>query len=143
MKPGNLSTKIGTLKKVVSNKLINKGIFSKEGGRQVFVLMYHGIDKVQDTTYNKRFFTQANFEKQVVEFKKHFNMLTYSDWATQNFSSTKPNALITFDDGYANNYRYALPVLDKHNVHAMFFITGVDTLPVKVLWADALDIVCC
>ncbi len=141
MKGGNLQSKFGTIKKVVSNKLVNIGIFPKQTDKQFFVLMYHGIDKVQDTTYNQRFFSVANFEKQIIEFKKHFNILTYPDFVNRNFSATKPNVLITFDDGYANNYRYALPVLDKHKVHAMYFITGVNTLVNKVLWADAMDIV--
>ncbi len=141
MKPGNLQSKFITLRKVVSNKLINKGYFSKQSDKQFFILMYHGIDKKQDTRYNQRFFSQANFEKQITDLKKHCHILTYSDFANRRFSNQKPNVLLTFDDGYANNYRYALPVLDKYNVHAVYFITGVGSLEKKILWADAMDIV--
>jgi peptidoglycan/xylan/chitin deacetylase (PgdA/CDA1 family) len=141
MKPGNLQSKIGTLRKVVSNKLINRGYFPKQTDKQLIILMYHGIDQQQDTRYNQRFFSQANFERQIADLKKHCNILTYTDFVNQNFSDQKPNVLLTFDDGYANNYSYALPILEKYNAHALYFITGVGTLEKKVLWADAMDIV--
>ena len=68
-------------------------------------------------------------------------MLSYADLASENYSHGKTNILLTFDDGYANNYNYALPILQKYNVPAVFFITGADTLGKQILWADALDIV--
>ncbi len=54
---------------------------------------------------------------------------------------SKLNVVITFDDGYRNNLKYALPILDKYGVHAYYFITGIGSFERKLLWADALDIV--
>ena len=46
-------------------------------------------------------------------------------------------ACITFDDGYADNYRHALPILDRHGLHATFFIaTGF--LDGGRMWNDTL-----
>jgi peptidoglycan/xylan/chitin deacetylase (PgdA/CDA1 family) len=137
----SLQSKINTLGKIVSSNLIKRGVYSKQTNKKFTILMYHGIDKKQDTRFNQRFFSKANFEKQVIQLKKHFNIITYSDLVTNNFSHAKPNVMLTFDDGYANNYHYALPVLEKYDAHALFFITGVDTLNYKILWADALNIV--
>jgi peptidoglycan/xylan/chitin deacetylase (PgdA/CDA1 family) len=50
----------------------------------------------------------------------------------------RPYLAITFDDGYADNYIYARPVLEKHGVRATFFLPaafiGRDRLP----WYDSL-----
>ena len=103
--------------------------------------MYHGIDRIQNTKFNERFFSKTNFEKHLAFFKKHFHILSYTDLVNNNFSEKKPNLVLTFDDGYANNFNYALPLLDKYNVHAFFFITGLATVEKNILWADAVDII--
>ena len=136
-----MKQKITTLKKLITNNLIDNGYFSKKATGRLVVLMYHGIDRVQNTAFNKRFYGLSEFETQVATFKKHFNILSYSDFLSENYSSIKTNILLTFDDGYANNFKYALPVLQKYNAPALFFITGVATCSKKMLWADALDIV--
>ena len=46
-------------------------------------------------------------------------------------------AAITFDDGYADNFHVALPLLEKHNLNATLFVaTGF--LDGGIMWNDAL-----
>ena len=132
---------IQIIKKIISNKLIENGYFDKQGKKKFITIMYHGIDKVQNVDFNPRFFSVTNFEEQIALFKKHTNVLTHDDLMNDRFSDTKLNVVITFDDGYLNNLKYALPILDKYGVHAYYYITGVGDLERKLLWADALDIV--
>lgn len=35
---------------------------------------------------------------------------------------SEPSFLITFDDGYWDNYEYAIPILEKYNIKSVFFI---------------------
>lgn len=137
----NIAGKYNTLKKLVENNLIQKGVFPKKTEKHLTVVMYHGIDQTENTRFNPRFFSVDNFEQQIKLFGKYYNILTHEDFMNGNYSNSKPNMVITFDDGYENNYKYALPILEKHKTHAYFFITGGDTLATKVLYTDAIDIV--
>lgn len=47
---------------------------------------------------------------------------------------------ITFDDGYENNFVYALPILQKYGLHAVFFVTtGLVGATDRMFWFDRLD----
>lgn len=44
--------------------------------------------------------------------------------------------LITFDDGYANQFEIAAPILNRHNRLAVFFVTLDLSMNRKMLWPD-------
>ena len=54
----------------------------------------------------------------------------------------KKSCMITFDDGYNNNYSIALPILEKYKVKAIFFITYNLIINKRILLSilgDSLD----
>lgn len=55
----------------------------------------------------------------------------------EDFLSGKPGIHITFDDGYLDNYTYALPILLKLNCPATFFVT-TSFIQSRVPWWDLL-----
>jgi len=110
---------------------------NNSGGRS---LVYHGIDEIGTTRFNSRFISQNYFEKQIAFFKENFNVVSLAEYYQQNFAKDRLTVSITFDDGYANNLKYALPVLEKYNVPATFFITAISNSPFDILWADHLDL---
>jgi len=78
------------------------------------------------------------FENVIVWFKKRgFRFLTLSEFlfVVQNNVSTNGAVWISFDDGYEDNISNVLPVLNKYNVPATFFIS---TKPVEegFFWWD-------
>lgn len=46
---------------------------------------------------------------------------------------------VTFDDGYADNWTHAAPILDRHDVPATIFVTTHGDAPDRELWWDELE----
>jgi peptidoglycan/xylan/chitin deacetylase (PgdA/CDA1 family) len=90
--------------------------------------------------FNTLFITQKTFEKQLVLFKKYFNPVSLDDYYKQRFSNDRLSVCLTFDDGFANNYKYVLPLLEKYEVPATFFITSIREAGYDFLWNDLLSI---
>ena len=108
-----------------------------KGGR---ILVYHGICLTDHLRYNTLFLTLKTFEHQIQLYKKHFNIISLSDFYKQRFSNDKFTVCLTFDDGFANNYKYVLPLLEKYEVPAGFFITSIREAGYEFLWNDMLSI---
>lgn len=94
------------------------------------VLYYH---RVSDICRDGMTISVGDFEKQIRYLKKHYAIWTALDLkrCMQNSGQIhgSHNVLITFDDGYEDNYINALPILQKHGCSAIFFVsTGlIDT----------------
>ena len=94
--------------------------FHKKGG---VVLMYHSIGR------NNVFSTVSpeNFEKQLCFLKKNnFNVITLSDlWRFLDKEEPLPKKtiILTFDDGYYDNFSYGWPILKRYKFKATIFLT--------------------
>ena len=94
-------------------------IFIKEG---IPCIMYHNVG----SGFN---LSTEEFEKQIKQIK---NMNTYKFEEIEKFGYIVPrnSVLLTFDDGYKNNYTNAYPILKKYNKKATIFLNtayiGVD-----------------
>ena len=99
--------------------------------RHASILMYHSVAE------NKAFFTvpPKDFERQLKFFKSHnFTMLTLSNLIAK--LNTKGDisrtVVLTFDDGYQDNYKRVFPLLLKYQVPATIFLaTGAIGSTVK------------
>jgi len=118
---------------------LNKQFFSNARGSRV--LIYHGICKSDHTRFNPIFLTEKTFEAHLKLYQKYCNVVSLDDYYRQNFSDDKFNICLTFDDGFANNYKYVLPLLEKYNMPATFFVTAIRKAGYDILWNDFLNIV--
>jgi len=79
------------------------------------------------------------FERQIVALKKFSTFIRPDALLDPDRQSrVRLNLLLTFDDGFINNYRLGLPVLQRHGVPALFFISTRHMESGEPFWFDRL-----
>lgn len=61
------------------------------------------------------------------------------DMITGNIPVRPYSVVLTFDDGYLNNFTHALPILKKYNAPATFYLVCGNTESNEPFWFDRLD----
>ena len=93
------------------------------GGVRVPVLMYHAVS--DDTWGIKELFVKpSEMEKQLKYLVDHgYTTVTFED--LDRIDSIRKPVMLTFDDGYRDNYEELFPLLQKYNCKAtVFMISG-------------------
>lgn len=84
------------------------------------VLCYHRVIENLEDDFNLLSVEPKHFEEQLEYLKKNYRILDIHE----NWNDVRDKAvLLTFDDGYEDLYTYILPLLEKWEVPAVFFIT--------------------
>lgn len=117
---------------------LKKALLKNRYGERI--LLFHGVDKVGNTSLSSRFFSEEYFERFIEYIALHYNIVSVGDYYAKNFKENTLNIAITFDDGYLNNYEYVIPILKKYKVPASFYITTIHE-QASFLWTDFLDLV--
>jgi len=97
---------------------------------RVAILTYHRIvsdDMVRaDHIQPGMYVCAKTFEAHVVYLQKHFVVLALDDllerWRIDQLDADKAYCVITFDDGWQDNYQYAFPVLKQYGLPATIFL---------------------
>ncbi len=109
----------------------------------LLILNYHRIGDAQATPYDSDTFscTTAEFDWQVGSLKRRFPIVNLEEALDIIHGRAKPlraSVLLTFDDGYRDNFDDAFGVLRAHGASATFFLTtsfvGTNVLP----WWDVV-----
>ena len=96
--------------------------------RDLPVLMYHRvIDNKNEIGFYDTYVTKENFEKQMKYLSENnYISLTFKDIQNgeykKRFDKNKKYVIITFDDGYKDNLKNALPILKKYNMKIVLFL---------------------
>ena len=96
---------------------------------KIAVLGYHGVVPHELNVFNDNLIVdQELFEKQLKTLKKlGYHTMTLNEfycWKRGECKKKKKSVLITFDDGYQNNYDYAFELLKKYKMNAVVFCVG-------------------
>ena len=90
-----------------------------KGGK--YVLMFHGVSSVKRPSIDRKVqphLSKDEFESIIFWLKKNFNLLDPKDL----MDSKEEGVLLTFDDGFHNNFSNVLPLLCKYSIPGLFFI---------------------
>lgn len=95
---------------------------------KLYISMYHYTRDLIHSRYpNIKGLDVSLFRKQIEYFVNNFNVVTMEQVidCVKNQSILPDKALLlTFDDGYIDNYTYAFPILSDYKIQGSFFIPG-------------------
>jgi peptidoglycan/xylan/chitin deacetylase (PgdA/CDA1 family) len=101
---------------------------SHQANPKLWVLMYHRILPREDVRFNLEepgmIVTPDTFSMHMQEIKRHFDVISLSEWINlkqQDLPLPEKACTITFDDGWADNFEYALPILKSTDTPATLF----------------------
>lgn len=104
---------------------------------KVSIIMYHYVREIKNSKYpNIKGLEIQSFKEQLDYLKRHYNFITTEQLINSFDSKDKlpPKAvLLTFDDGYADHYKYVFPELEKRKLQGSFYIPAKTILDSRIL----------
>jgi peptidoglycan/xylan/chitin deacetylase (PgdA/CDA1 family) len=112
--------------------------------RTLTVVNYHRVDDpgaAREFDEGTLDVTPEAFDRQVGLLHRRFSLLDPEDLREHVRGRRWPSnaALITFDDGYRDNYERALPILEHHGAKALFFIATDFVKHRRLFWWDRIS----
>ena len=108
---------------------------------ELHILTYHRVLPIQQALgypFQGMVMPRDTFEAQMSYLADSYVVLGFSQAIErlQNGDLPKKAVVVTFDDGYRDNYEYALPILKKYEIPATFFVV-TDAMEQRIrLWWD-------
>ena len=97
-------------------------------GKKIYIAMYHYIRDLKHSRYPKiKALDFPLFKQQLEYIKNNFKVITMEqliDVVENNNELSENTLLLTFDDGYIDNYTYVMPLLEEYGMQGSFFIPG-------------------
>lgn len=147
---------MGTIKTLVSIKRAARRVaaelYARSPGHlqrlqgKAVILTYHRVVSegeletqcIQDGMY----VLVETFAEQMKFLKTHFVVLSFSEllrmWEENSWDPARRYCVVTFDDGWLDNYIYALPVLTAHSIPATVFLPTAFVGTNEWFWPDKI-----
>jgi peptidoglycan/xylan/chitin deacetylase (PgdA/CDA1 family) len=106
----------------------------------ILCVNYHRVGDARNSDFDRALWSadEAAFSAQIAFLKSHVDIIGPSDLEDVLTRRVGRYALITFDDGYVDNYTAAFPILREHGVQATFFITTGFIDGRRIAWWDEI-----
>ncbi|MFZ5516466.1 MAG: polysaccharide deacetylase family protein [Candidatus Zhuqueibacterota bacterium] len=109
------------------------------------ILLYHRVNDLvlkESSISDRLTVTADNFRRHMKYVAANFNAMSLPEFvASARTKSEIANraVIVTFDDGYLDNYRFAFPILKEFNIPATIFLATDYIGSNRCLWWDVLE----
>lgn len=147
---------MGTIKAVASIKGLARhwaaGLYARSSGYlrclqgKVVILTYHRVVSSEDLAIqciqDGMYVSVETFTAQIQFLRAHFTLLSFSElltmWMEKRWDPSQRYCVVTFDDGWLDNYTHALPVLKRHDIPATVFLATSFVGTNKWFWPEKI-----
>lgn len=114
---------------------------------KVLILAYHRVLSEKELTQDQfiqpgMYVRKDVFEKQIRYLKEYFQLLSFNEllrlWRKSDWDQRKRYCVVTFDDGWLDNYTHAYPILREYSIPATIFLPTGFIGTTKWFWPDKL-----
>jgi peptidoglycan/xylan/chitin deacetylase (PgdA/CDA1 family) len=141
-----LSSLKSFIRQVMAGVYYTSGIYKEVHRGKATILAYHRVlpGREMNGMYVQpgMFVCPDVFEKQMKFLKEHFSLVSFAElldrWENKTYDRSQRYCVITFDDGWLDNYIYAYPVLKKYSIAATIFLPASFIGTPKWFWPDKI-----
>ena len=95
---------------------------------KLHIVMYHYVRELRHSRYpDIKGLDYKLFKEQIGFFSENFQVVTMEEviaYYREGYQLPKNALLLTFDDGYMDNFTFVLPVLSEYRMQGSFFVPG-------------------
>ncbi|RMH60197.1 MAG: polysaccharide deacetylase family protein [Calditrichaeota bacterium] len=112
--------------------------------KALLIITYHSVlppsEKFRNFDY-RNCVTTDSFAAQLRYLKKKYRVISLkeAEERLQNHDLHGYECVITFDDGFLNNRRYAMPILQSLGLSAVFYVTSAFIGTEEMLWTEKVN----
>src|SRR5436309_3311860 len=119
---------------------LSRSVHRARRGRWPVILMYHRIGVPDADDPWALAVSPDHFAQQLDALRRHRQVISLKELVSRLSERDLPidSAVITFDDGYADNLHVAKPLLEQHKLPATVFVTAGAVGREAEFWWDEL-----
>lgn len=119
--------------------------FQERKGDEITILLYHGVTKEDSygiENYSAKHINDNTFARQMKYISENCSPISIDDYLSSylnNLTLPKNSVIVSFDDGFRNNYTTAAPILEEFQIPAVFYISSGIVNTDIMFWVDILE----